>query len=134
MMTVTWTQQQHPGSTPKNWVMLVVLLLNSSICNFSFTLFMCFFCFLEWKHIFHWYGNANTALFKSINSSDLTHFSLLPKKSAVIGHLSSVSWVSPGLCLWLFPPPHTSILSPLCHLPMAHAMAFVKSFSQLHLS
>jgi hypothetical protein len=40
---------------------------------------MCFFCFLKQKGILHWYRNLNTALFKSMNSLDLTHFSLLPK-------------------------------------------------------
>jgi hypothetical protein len=66
--------------------MLVVPLLNSSICYFSFMLFMCFFRFLEWKHILHRYRNADTALFESMNSSDLMHFSLLPK---ICSHWSS---------------------------------------------
>jgi hypothetical protein len=66
--------------------MLVVPLLNSSICYFSFLLFICFFRFLERKRIFHWYRNANTALFESINSLDSTHFSLLPK---ICSHWSS---------------------------------------------
>jgi hypothetical protein len=67
-------------------VMLVVLLLNSSICYFSFSLFMCFFRFLERKRILHRYGNADMALFKSMNSSNLTHFSLSPK---ICSHWSS---------------------------------------------
>jgi hypothetical protein len=67
-------------------VMLVVPLLNSSICYFSFTLFMCFFRFPKWKRILHRYGNADTALFESMNSLDLTHFSLLPK---ICSHRSS---------------------------------------------
>ncbi len=66
--------------------MFVVPLLNSSICYFNFLLILCFFCCLEWKHILHRYGNSNTAVFKYMNSSNLTHFSLSPK---ICSHWSS---------------------------------------------
>ncbi len=68
------------------WVMLVVPLLNSSICYFSFMLFMCCFCCLEQKRILHWYKNADTALFELMNLLDSTHFSLSPK---ICSHWSS---------------------------------------------
>ncbi len=68
-----------------------------------------------------------------MNSSDSTHFSLSPK-ICVIGHQSSVSLVFPGLCLCLFPPRHTSILPPLCHLQMAIGICwiFFSTTSQLN--
>ncbi len=47
---------------------------------------MCIFCSLEWKRILHWYGNADRALFKSMNWLDSTNFSLFPK---ICSHRSS---------------------------------------------
>ncbi len=56
------------------------------------------------------------------------------QKSAVIGHQISVSLVSPGLCLFLFPPCHTSILLPLHHLQaVGICQIFFSTTSQLNL-
>jgi hypothetical protein len=64
-------------------------------------------------------------LFSNIKIHLIRPIFICRQKSAVIGHLSSVSWVSLGLWLWLFLPRHPSVLPPLRHLQMVHAMAYV---------
>jgi hypothetical protein len=60
-MLAQLTLQKFGGG---KWGMLVVPLLSSSICFFSFMLFMCFFCCLKQKCILHQCINADTVLFE----------------------------------------------------------------------
>ncbi len=115
--------------------MLVVLLMKSSICYFSFPLILCFFHCLKKKHerIFCIGTEIPIWLFWNKWIHTIWHIILCHQNSAVINHQSSVSLVSLGLCLFLFPPRHTSFLPPLCHL-QANGIRriFVSTTSQLN--
>ncbi len=79
-------------------------------------LFMYFFHCLEKKCILHGYRNDDTALIEYKWIHLIWPIFICHQKSAVIGHLSWVTQVYPGSCLWLFLPHHPSILLPLWHL------------------
>ncbi len=113
--------------------MLVVLLLNSS----NAILVFCWSCVSSVAlngNIFCIGTEIPILLFSNKWIHPIRCIFLCCQKSAVMGHRSSVNLVSPGLCLCLFPPHHTSILPPLCHLQMAigiHRIFFLTT-SQLN--